>query len=189
VVADPRLIAPATAAVLDGWCGPVVADAGADDRDGLVDGVCLGASEHPRGFLVWHDWGGVGSERIPWEDLRLDFSRAEVRDRVARVLSALAGAPGALAPWWMGRDTFTRGPLDFVLTRPGSWHDRDDTGCTIDAWVRGRAPMHAHERACLVVEVPALADLDPSDDTRLPDGSRLVDALALAAVYREVCCG
>lgn len=28
--------------------------------------------------------------------------------------------------------------------------------------------------------------LDPNDDTRLPDGSRLVDALALAAVWREV---
>ena len=34
--------------------------------------------------------------------------------------------------------------------------------------------------------VPALADLDPTDDTRLPDGSRLVDALALAAVLRQV---
>ena len=34
--------------------------------------------------------------------------------------------------------------------------------------------------------VPALADIDPHDDTRLPDGSRLVDALALAIVAREV---
>lgn len=29
-------------------------------------------------------------------------------------------------------------------------------------------------------------DADPSDDTRLPDGSRLVDALALAAVARDL---
>lgn len=31
-----------------------------------------------------------------------------------------------------------------------------------------------------------VADLDPHDDTRLPDGSRRVDALALAAVWRAV---
>lgn len=36
------------------------------------------------------------------------------------------------------------------------------------------------------VRLPALAEIDPHDDTRLPDGSRLVDALALAAVCRAV---
>ncbi|MCA9566943.1 MAG: hypothetical protein KC656_03835 [Myxococcales bacterium] len=34
--------------------------------------------------------------------------------------------------------------------------------------------------------VPATADLDPHDETRLPDGSRRVDALAMAAVWRAV---
>jgi len=34
--------------------------------------------------------------------------------------------------------------------------------------------------------LPALAGLDPSSDERLPDGSRLVDALALALVAAEV---
>lgn len=34
--------------------------------------------------------------------------------------------------------------------------------------------------------VPATADLDPHDDTRLTDGSRRVDALALAAAWRAV---
>lgn len=43
----------------------------------------------------------------------------------------------------------------------------------VDRWVRPDA-------------VPALDALDPSDDARLPDGSRLVDALALAAVARHV---
>jgi len=33
---------------------------------------------------------------------------------------------------------------------------------------------------------PLVAHLDPSDDTRLPDGSRLVDALALKAVALHV---
>lgn len=36
------------------------------------------------------------------------------------------------------------------------------------------------------IEVPTLADLDPDDDTRLPDGSRRVDALALRAVVLHV---
>lgn len=37
----------------------------------------------------------------------------------------------------------------------------------------------------VLVECPTDQDLDPHDDTRLPDGSRLVDALALAAVWRS----
>lgn len=37
--------------------------------------------------------------------------------------------------------------------------------------------------------VPALADLDPNDPRLLPDGSRLVDALALAAVGRHLLAG
>jgi len=36
------------------------------------------------------------------------------------------------------------------------------------------------------VVVPALADLDPTDDTRLPDGARVVDVQALAIVLRQV---
>ena len=39
------------------------------------------------------------------------------------------------------------------------------------------------------VLVPALAHLDPTDDTRLPDGSRLVDALALKAVVEHLVAG
>jgi hypothetical protein len=35
-------------------------------------------------------------------------------------------------------------------------------------------------------DVPALDDLDPADDTRLPDGSRRVDAIALGRVCRHV---
>ena len=37
-----------------------------------------------------------------------------------------------------------------------------------------------------LVVVPALAHLDPTDDTRLPDGSRRVDALALKAVVEHL---
>lgn len=36
------------------------------------------------------------------------------------------------------------------------------------------------------VEVAALSHLDPTDDTRLPDGSRVVDALALKAVVEHL---
>ena len=38
-------------------------------------------------------------------------------------------------------------------------------------------------------QVPTLADLDPTDDTRLPDGSRRVDAIALGRVAVHVARG
>lgn len=49
-----------------------------------------------------------------------------------------------------------------------------------------RQPSDRGEGRYYPASGPALAGLDPTDDTRLPDGSRLVDALALAAVARHV---
>ena len=88
----------------------------------------------------------------------LDLSRAECRDRVARWLAPDAGAP----PGW----TLYNGVGG---TWFGGWASPADAG----AWAK-RVPI-----------VPALARLDPNDDTRLPDGSRRVDALALRAVAVE----
>lgn len=49
-----------------------------------------------------------------------------------------------------------------------------------------RQPSDRGEGRYYPASGPALAGLDPNDDTRLPDGSRLVDALALAAVARHI---
>jgi len=159
-MSDERLRIPATRALLEGWCGPVL------ERGTRV--IACGIT--PKGLcdVAVPSTGRFGC--VPIALISLDASHAEVRDRVCRVLAAtlytdgphssacvvpgrrgLGGAPGLL----FGLLTVT--PEDGDRWR---WFDDD--------------------------RAPALAALDPNDDTRLPDGSRLVDALALAAVAREV---
>ena len=89
----------------------------------------------------------------------IDLSDAATRDRCLRWLAGrVVLEVGCGAPGWV--DSF------------GGW------------WV-----LFIHDDDLYVISgdnYPAIADLDPTDDTRLPDGSRLVDALALAAVLRHV---
>jgi hypothetical protein len=131
---DTRLLIPATPELLEGWCGPVVVT-------WLQGWTETAACFEGRIFICEGDW--------PVEDMpdygavHLDLSRAEVRDRVARVVGPGVGA--------------------MVLA----------TGML----------SGAHRHRVIASRAP---HLDPTDDTRLPDGSRLVDALALAAVAREV---
>lgn len=152
-VIDERLLLQATPALLDGWCGPVEVDG----RETVVD----------RGrVLDFADWE-------PAEDfiagVWLDLSRAECRDRVARVVAAVLGVPlaerGAL---WMHQGAGIWGL--FCGSRSFLFKGKPDRRFSPNnpTWVKN------------------LDSLDPEDDTRLPDGSRLVDALALAIVAREV---
>ena len=99
----------------------------------------------------------------------LDTSRAEVRDRVARVLAGVVlRARGGLV------DVCTAHVWEWSpAMEPRRWLLSSNGG--------GRGWEHFTPRS-----VPALAALDPTADTRLADASRLVDALALAAVAREV---
>lgn len=131
---DPRLLLPATRALLKGWCGPGVLDGrlvlvdGDNDSVVLLDGASVMYNPAHLPAVFDEDLG----------ELTLDLSRAECWDRVCRVLQ-----------------------VDFHRGVPRSWWFIDPYG-------------------------RSLAGLDPDDDTRLPDGSRLVDALALAAVARHV---
>lgn len=163
---DPRLLVPATRALLEGWCGPVVTSsmAGAGVSDGSAV-LRVDSGERCRVVGWSYDW-------YPLRNVFLDLSRAECRDRVARVVLVSEGHPSAPA-WW-----YRIGASDaaWALHPAGTCIQfMPSTGggrrATYDGW------------GC---PVPALADLDPNDDTRLPDGSRLVDALALAAVARHV---
>ena len=71
------LLTPATAELLAGWCGPVV-EAG-------LPVVVLGPCAQAGAFMV-ADANGVSGQA--WlSALRLDLSRAECRDRAARVLA------------------------------------------------------------------------------------------------------
>lgn len=150
---------PAYPALLDGWRGPVLYQGEA----AVLAGV--------DGDLACVVWPGVSAHHgmhmaiasIPLE-LTLDLARDEVADRVCRVLLGGNQAPvlkglrkGRVFGYWPS-------PLNRVAWSP-------DQEC-VDDYDTGH--------------VPALADLDPADDTRLPGGARVVDRLALALVARHV---
>lgn len=138
---DERLLLPATRALLKEWCGPVVVRGLSPFYDGPA--VLLGPdtrepSERAGDWSVYLEDGCEVASVSP-DEIRLDLSRAECRDRVVRVV----------------HHTMVR----FTPTLPEDYSER---------------------------MLPSLATLDPDDDTRLPDGSRLVDALSLALVARHV---
>jgi hypothetical protein len=169
---DPRLLVPATHALLDGWCGPVVVDG---HEEVWTRGRLLVVDEDDE--AMW--WG----EDVDHGDLRLDLSRAEVRDRVARCLAAtMTGGPVGDEPpifyfqWHQPRYTRSNARRQRMATigRLVCWVDRDD-------------PAEPRLGPKYGGVLPSLADLDPGyPGERLPDGSRWVDAAALAAVARHV---
>lgn len=87
--ADTRLHIPATRELLDGWTGPVVFD-GYETVIRWFDGATdVWIIESPDGDGYWFSPTNVDN----WP-LRLDLSRAECRDRAARVTKmASAGTP------------------------------------------------------------------------------------------------
>ncbi len=167
---DDRLLIPCTRALLEGWTGPV---------HGYVSGglptraVCIGDFDANGDVYLWTE---VGSDPVPPSSLSLDLSRAECRDRVARVLVATyrPARSACTAPDWYWCDDGDDGPQaepEWTLNQ----------GADLLRWYVPGPARSDHE-----VSVPALGAVDPGDGARLPDGSRIVDALALAAVWREV---
>lgn len=108
----------------------------------------------------------VGSRALM--DLSLDLSDATGRAHAAWWLSrgcwegAPDGDPSARTIYWRARETWSGDPV------PTLFLSTPEFGRGDILWTLSR--------------VPTLADLDPTSDERLPDGSRLVDALALARV-------
>lgn len=101
--------------------------------------------------------------------LSIDLSDAATRDRCLRWLAGRMGlAVGCGAPMWEAHVDHGWGPksTDGWHLSTSMWED----GAEYDApaWLA------------------SALGIDPRDDTRLPDGSRIVDALALAAVLRHV---
>ena len=145
------LLTPATAELLAGWCGPVV-----------FDGTTAVVVDD--GTVTVPGWGWQPlHEHAP--RLSLDLSRAECRDWAARVLAKRVGVRvGTAAPRWEGAHD--------------GWRLCGEESYTGNLRLF-TADMRGRTGGRLLVHVPALDALDPSDDTRLPDGSRHVDALAL----------
>lgn len=160
---DAELLIPATAALLDGWVGPLVyvGDDGAERWSCVVESWSPDRSRVRVVGVILPGMAGV-TAGCAISELRLDLSRAECRDRVARVIDG-------------------SGPLvtEIYTAYPGPI-SKISIGCTLyisQPYGRGWG-----EPRC----IPALAALDPADDRRLPDGSRWVDAAALTIVAREV---
>jgi hypothetical protein len=146
---------PATRALLTGWRGPVVVV----DFESPFEAVCLDWPVSADAVILV----SVSSTPTPFavdiRHLRLDISRAECRDRVTR---CMFGAPGIVRLFRSASGVASlRGPLGIEMA------------CS--------DPFAA--LAFSVPHVPALADLDPSNDTRLLDGSRWVDAAALTLCW------
>ena len=117
------------------------------------------------GHVAMVAWLNGGRVKVPVRLLYLDLTLKQCRDCVDGVVGEkLAGSRG----------------VGVLFYSPG-------TGGWSMAFSAGHLGVHfspdgPHDG----IHVPALADLDPHDDTRLPDGSSRVDALALLAVAREV---
>lgn len=99
-------------------------------------------------------------------DVRLDLADSATRDRAIRWLAAKADGiyVGSGPPMWRPSGKVRQWRGERMLQ---SWAVYGST--------RGECRFSGNE-------IPALTDLDRADDTRLPDGSRRVDAHALALV-------
>lgn len=160
------LLVPATADLLRGWTGPVVFGGWPVALAGIGIVRATGSvapTEEAYGLCM-----ETGAYRTaPVAEVTLDLARDEAADRCARVVAERVGIPST--PTWF-------------------WHS------AMGGWLlgTGRPPtcrLFGGKGSGYDHIVPALAALNPNDDTRLPSGARLVDRLALAAVVREVCGG
>lgn len=128
-------------------------------------------------------WGEPFAERS--DLIALDLSDATGRAHAAWWLADREGLSVPAWPSWR-----KSGHALWALRTP--WRYGQTAGAPpIDGMERryqpDAAPEHAARRWPLLYRtVPALAALDPDDDTRLPDGSRWVDAEALRLVVLHV---
>ena len=98
-------------------------------------------------------------------DLHLDLTHRPTRLEVMARLGARAGADVGEGVLWFRMFARRTWMIDGVAGVSATWSCDDDGAASL---------------------LPALADLDPTDDTRLPDGARVVDVRALAIVCQHV---
>lgn len=167
------LLAPAPAWLVDGCVLPVVVWDGRPS-DPLIAGVAL--EMHQSGDIrVYHVAEHISSApRAYVTDIGtvyLDLARAECRTHggIAAARLLYPGEVIVLAAVAPGRRFFGAG--DLVEWGVFTWEPQDGS--------RWRALDGRH--------FPALDELNPHDDARLPDGSRRVDAMALKALMEVLC--
>jgi hypothetical protein len=160
-------------------------------------GLWVANKDEPEGFLVlFQDETTVlvhsgGSEDYPWwwtkaeeDGPTITMLHASTRDRVARWVAGRVGKDvGPSGPCWGAVANSYEG---------GGWALLGKLGHGLSIFMDpDRLPLAALPPLVPTGEsvwngVPALAALNPNDGRRLPDGSRWVDAAALAAVARHV---
>ena len=108
---------------------------------------------------------GPDHREIGLSRMTLDLTHRMTRMEVVARLGARVGADVSEGVLWFrsfGRRVWN---VDSVAGATGLWGSVEDGAASV---------------------LPTLADLDPTDDTRLPDGARVVDVRALAIVCQHV---
>lgn len=135
---------------------------------GLYLGATPGSHVGPYAVLVDDGYVGIAG----WDGLSVNLADAATRDRVARWCAARLGWPAQTsAPTWMRT-------LDLDDSAGWCLVGADDRAEVFLACGDVRLP---NERA-----LPGLAALDRDDARTLPDGTRWVDAAALAVAARHL---
>lgn len=168
--------------LLSGWTGPIFYR---DRKPLLLDGEeipptwCPAVFHEGKIFDLGRDSDGTGMSPLLFR-VGVDIAVGQVRDHLARVTTRVsteptlaAGAIAYLAPeedptqlgWPLG---FWLGPLFFPALNEEEWVD----------WEEHLGPD--------CVRCPELADLNPEDESRFPDGSLRVDGIALIRVALAV---
>jgi len=171
-MSDPRLLLPLTA----------LPDFEPQGLWAYVDSLPVGIAVYDEGDFAPGDHGQVSifslaSYKATWtrRDLvSVSFGDADTRDRAARWLAARLAIGGSdmsvcTAPRWVRRAAHG----SFELYHP-HWDDDIVYVRPIEPYSRSYGPI-----------VPALADLPSDPGAAMPDGSPLVEALALALVCRH----
>lgn len=153
---------------------------GSPVRRGNGRGTVTHLSEH--GWVIVHD-DPIGYNRnLP------GFSGGSGDVRHCGWALDLYDATGrAHAAWWLSRGCWVDAPDGDPSARAIFWRARETwSGDPVPTLYLSTPEIGRGDILWTVSRVSTLADLDPTSDERLPDGSRLVDALALARVVAHV---
>ena len=165
--------------VIKTWNAPCIPDDDPNDEFTL-HGIYLrdlDEDEAGRRCYCWFDSEQIGLDVGFPPDI--DLTDATGRAHLAWWLGG--GEPKAFGGWFANH-TAEINNEGFVVRTVAAWMGRKSDG----QWQRYQAEPTVTFREPRTIIVPTLSTLDPDDPRLLPDGSRLVDALALSLVARHV---
>lgn len=180
---DERMLIEAGPVLLANWTGSVLADWGPLDPECESPRQHTVVSRGPLSFpMLWdaddHGWielDGHHEEPVLYFDLHCVECRDRIRNCIADV-ELLRSGEGRRPP-----PPSSNGTRFFYNYDIEAWQlSTDEYAHAVQTYAPPPCAGTAN------VEIGGLESIDPHDDTRLPDKSRKADALALAAIAREV---